>query len=354
MHAGGAAGARGFAAGPDGAAAGRIGAEGSITHLPDGATVARGAVGGEGAVVGPGGAAAGRAGAAGIAVKGPGGQVYAAGVAGGRGVAVGAGGIAAGGFAAGGRAIGTGGFHNFSPTYYHGWANGTRAWFNGAGIFTPGWAAGHAWGWRPWGWNNAAWAAAAWTTATWATVGSMMAFDSPAPIYYDYGNNITYQGDNVYYGSQPIATQAEYYQQATQLASSSANVQDSQDVKWMPLGVFGLVAPDQKQPEMIFQLAVNKDGVIRGNYYDQAADKNMPVQGSVDKQTQRAAWQVGDNKQIVVETGLYNLTKDESTAIVHFSADKTVQYLLVRVNKDSSGSDATKSDAPKSDAPAKT
>jgi hypothetical protein len=42
-----------------------------------------------------------------------------------------------------------------------------------------------------------------------------------APVDYDYGNNITYQGDTVYYGSQPSATAADYYTQAQIIAQSA-------------------------------------------------------------------------------------------------------------------------------------
>jgi hypothetical protein len=39
-------------------------------------------------------------------------------------------------------------------------------------------------------------------------------------VDYDYGNNITYQGDTVYYGSQPSETAADYYTQAQIIANS--------------------------------------------------------------------------------------------------------------------------------------
>jgi hypothetical protein len=58
------------------------------------------------------------------------------------------------------------------------------------------------------------------------------------------------------------------------------------------------------------------------------------VHGSVDKQTQRAAWTIGDNQDNVIETGIYKLTKDEAPALVHFGKDRTVQWLLVRIKKD--------------------
>ncbi len=42
---------------------------------------------------------------------------------------------------------------------------------------------------------------------------------------------------------------------------------------------------------------------------------------------------IGSNKEPVVETGLYNLTKDEATALVHYGKDRTEQWLLVRMNQ---------------------
>ena len=50
-----------------------------------------------------------------------------------------------------------------------------------------------------------------------------------------------------------------------------------------------------------------------------------------------AAWNVSGNQNLVVETGLYNLTQDESTALVHNGPDQTQQEVLVRMKKLSSG-----------------
>ena len=93
----------------------------------------------------------------------------------------------------------------------------------------------------------------------------------------------------------------------------------------------------QKIPEMIFQLTIDKQGTIRGNYFDQIADTNIAVHGAVNKQNQRAAWHVGSNKNMVIETGLYNLTKDQLTALVHLGPDSTEQFVMVRMKQPSSG-----------------
>ena len=52
------------------------------------------------------------------------------------------------------------------------------------------------------------------------------------------------------------------------------------------------------------------------------SDTTVPIQGAVDKKTQRTAWTVGKNKTTVCETGIYNLTQDESPALLHIGQDK--------------------------------
>ena len=91
----------------------------------------------------------------------------------------------------------------------------------------------------------------------------------------------------------------------------------------------------RKTPQMVFQIAVNKDGIIRGNFYDQITKTNMLVTGAVDKKSQRVAWRVGNNQFLVVETGLYNLTQNESTALVHEGPAKTEVETLVRLKQPS-------------------
>ena len=120
------------------------------------------------------------------------------------------------------------------------------------------------------------------------------AYDNVQPIYYDYGNNITYQDNSVYVDGQDVGTADEYYEQAQGLADTGAQAQTTDDTQWMPLGVFAMTHDDQTKPTLILQLAVDKNGTIRGNYTDTAvANDTKPVQGSVDKKTQRAAWTIG-------------------------------------------------------------
>ena len=171
-------------------------------------------------------------------------------------------------------------------------------------------------------------------------MGSWLGYANAEPYSYNYGNSIVYQDGEVYYGSQAAGTAQQYYQEAANLASSTASCRRPADAQWLPLGVFGLMANGKKTPDMVFQLAVDKNGTIRGNYFDQVTQTNLPVTGAVNKQSQRVAWKVATGQGLVVETGLYNLTQNESTALVHFGADRTEQDLLVRIKQPADGQTA--------------
>jgi hypothetical protein len=105
-----------------------------------------------------------------------------------------------------------------------------------------------------------------------------------------------------------------------------------QNEDWLPLGVFAVVAePTQTQADKVVQLAVNKEGVIRGNLQDALTDKVVPVSGAIDKQSQRVAMKIEGIDNVVVETGLYNLTNDEVPVLVHFGPDRQESRTLMRL-----------------------
>jgi hypothetical protein len=192
--------------------------------------------------------------------------------------------------------------------------------------FTPAWYTTHVHVWRPVGWT----AAAFWAGATWATIASTCSYPAQ-PIIYDYGSTVVYEDNRVYYNGDPVATADEYYTQATDIATVGEKAAVSEKEEWVSLGVFGMVQGDEKDANKIFQLAINKGGIIRGTYYDALSDTESPVSGSVDKKTQRAAWVVGQRKETVYETGIGNLAEAETTMLVHFGKENTQQWTLVRL-----------------------
>jgi hypothetical protein len=314
----GSAGERGAVVGPNGAAAGERGVSGTVIKGPDGNTIAHGSAGERGGIVGPNGAMGGERGVRGTAVRGPEGNVVAHGSA-----------VTRHWSSADMRVQG-----NFARTNFNHWDTFGRGWY---GHYP------HAW----WGWS----AGGPWAWASWGALDSWFVF-GPAvqPIYYNYGDNITYTNNNVYMDGEPLASAADYYQSAVSLAQvgEQANAPSQQpgssppagqDPQWLSLGVFQALPANEKTSTMMFQLAVNKQGIVRGNYFNTADNVQQPIEGSVDKNTQRISWVVNDRKKIIFDTGLYNLTKSETPVLVHMSKDSTEQWLFVRINEKADAAD---------------
>jgi hypothetical protein len=281
---------------------------------PGGGSVTVGGIGGSRTGPGGGTAAAGRVG---VKVTGPGGNTYTR-VAGGAAIR-----------GPGGNTVAAG----RGAAFANGQFVGGRSWaaVNGAytrwGAFGPGWHGGYPGAWWPGRWVVGA---TAWAAATWATAGSYCGCSGEG-TYYDYGENVVYEDGNVYYGDEPVASAEQYYDQAGQIADSG---QEPQNEEWLPLGVFAVIGePTQTQAEKVVQLAVNKEGVIRGNFQDFLTDKVTPVTGAVDKKTQRVALKMEGNDSVVVDTGLYNLTNDEVPVLVHFGPDRQEPRTLVRLQQ---------------------
>jgi hypothetical protein len=306
----------GVAVGPHGGAAGgaRVG-----TATGPGGTVSgasRGAV-----AAGPYGAAAGRAGVA----------------AGPAGAAAYRGGAAVGPYGAAGArtavARGAGGTYYASRTALATTGGAVRSSFGYYNAFTPGWYARYPGAWFAAGWT----AARIWSAPAWGTVATYGGYPAE-PVYYDYGSNVVYQGDTVYMDGNPAISAEAYTQQATDLAAAGkAASPPAGGDDWQPLGVFALVQGEETISNNIFQLAVNKQGVIRGNYYNALTDTTEPVYGSVNQKTQRAAWTVGDRKTPVFDAGIANLTNDETTILAHSGSGEPRQLTLIRIQQPEGG-----------------
>ncbi len=343
-----AAGAGGKTTGPGGVTTGR-GVGGVQVTTPGGQTATK--VGKVGGAVGPGGTAVGSKTTIGT-TTGPRGT--GASIAHG-GVVIGPGGVAAGGSRVGaatgpGGAVISGsrggvvaspyGLARYSSatvvghrTYYVPprtlpvYGAQVRAGFVHYNAFRPAWYTLHPNAWRAAAWTTAVF----WTGAAWGSLSTTCGYPAE-PIVYDYGTTIVYEGDQVLYDGEPVATADLYAQQASDIAVKGQDARPTDKEEWIPLGVFGMVQGEEKDANKIFQLAINKDGIIRGNYYDALSDVTVPVYGSVDKRTQCAAWTVGEQKHTVYETGIGNLTAAETSMLVHFGKDRTQQWTLVRMD----------------------
>jgi hypothetical protein len=155
------------------------------------------------------------------------------------------------------------------------------------------------------------------------------------PVYYDYGpgGNVVYRDNEVYVNGGLAGTTDAYTQSATALANvaPAADTANSQAAQWLPLGSFAILRPDgDSKPWQTLQLAVDKNGTVSGVLFDLPKDTSTPIHGSLDRGTQRVAFDLGAKSGLVAETGLYNLTKDKLTLLVHKGSEKPQTYTLLR------------------------
>jgi hypothetical protein len=211
--------------------------------------------------------------------------------------------------------------------------------------FYAGWWGGHdRWHGRHWNW----WGDYAWRYNrpfywwAWATVPrltSWVNFGWNSPYYWDYG-----PGEYIYYDDGIVYVNGRWYQpgpvfydRTVQIVERAPELtpEEAAELEWLPLGVFAVTPDGQAQADVLVQLAVTQDGVIGGTAFDQGSGAASPVEGMVDRNTQRAVWSYNDvnNKRIVMETSIYNLTQPEATGLVHYGPDDMRVVELVRLEQ---------------------
>ena len=164
------------------------------------------------------------------------------------------------------------------------------------------------------------------------------------PYYYDYGRggNVVYYDDRVVVNGQSVGTPSSFYESARALANVDPSQIDSNDRDWKPLGTFSMaIRRDEADPDRVVQLAVNKDGILSGTVFNHRSGNVYNVQGRVDRDTQRVAFTIGSDRNTVLETGLYNLTQEQTPVLVHFNPSQTDTYVLARLPEPEEGAQDT-------------
>ena len=184
-----------------------------------------------------------------------------------------------------------------------------------------------------------------WSWVGFSTVSRLMPWNWGEGRYYDYGSGggSYYDGSTVMADGQAVPVE-EYAQQAEELALSvpeeNVEASDAASDEWLPLGVFAVAQEGESTstPTMFLQLAIRSDGVIAGTYQNKKTGETAGVEGMVDQKSQRAAWTFSGKTSPIVETGIQNLTMNETQVLVHFADQGTKTYLLVRVENPDAGS----------------
>lgn len=221
-----------------------------------------------------------------------------------------------------------------------------RDWWRGFGRDVPfryGWWDGYyGAGWpiySPWRysyWRNRPYYWYGWTSADRLATWIIYGWDRPRYWTYGPGGNIYYQDNYVYYDNQRYKPADEYYRYVYDLAHSVPQIDEqlAQQMEWQPLGVFTLSRPNESESQRALQLAVSKEGIVTGTYFNRQDGHVHPVSGMVDEESQRAAWAFadGEHPEVVFESSIFSLTQPESTIMVHFGprADEAEIWQAVR------------------------
>jgi hypothetical protein len=155
--------------------------------------------------------------------------------------------------------------------------------------FTADWYAKYPEAWRP-AKSPADW----WKTADVATItawlGQPVQLVMAAGTAADSGNAVATAGG--------ADAGADGLQSVLVLPAGHQNAVGPADADWLPLGVFAVVPPgtqDTAQAHNYQQLAVDRQGAIKGNFYDTLSGTVQPITGTVDRTALVASWTVGAN-----------------------------------------------------------
>ena len=181
-----------------------------------------------------------------------------------------------------------------------------------------------------------------WGATTYGAAASWMGMSAlGAGGGYAYPGNTVYTGDNGTTGqlADTATPQADAavanispLAGATTLAQQGA-IEPAKDATFLPLGVYTMAPENHPAASVMMQLAVTKDGVLRGTYYDLVSDSEKTIQGSVDKQTQRVAWTVGNDGQVVFETKLADLTGTTGPVALHYQNGQFGRWTMARMQE---------------------
>ncbi|MFO0947965.1 MAG: hypothetical protein U1D30_18935 [Planctomycetota bacterium] len=183
--------------------------------------------------------------------------------------------------------------------------------------FSPAWYADHPNAWRATHPHADAYAA-----ATAATLGSWLALAA-----------VPTTTTVVASGTVPAESQEEQTATDVNEIADAGNAAVDSTTEWMQIGVYTLHQSPALEPTRMLQLDVSKEGQIRGTYYDLVSEDVQNLKGSVDKTSQKVAWRIGDQGNVVFESNLKALTETSSAVTVHFANGKTAKWELVQTER---------------------
>ncbi len=165
---------------------------------------------------------------------------------------------------------------------------------NGPQPITAEWYADH-----PAAWQSTHPHADAWAVASAAGVAAWLGW--AAQPAYGTSNTVVYQ--------EAPAEETDSSEDA--YSNQSESTQD--DTEWLALGVYSVLSNTGEPTSRLLQLTVNRQGDLRGVYYDSITATSQNLSGRIDQSTQLAQWSLDSNPQISFRANLNQLTQPTGT-----------------------------------------
>jgi hypothetical protein len=173
-----------------------------------------------------------------------------------------------------------------------------------------------------------------WGSSNWQFLTSLLEIsDSTRPFVYVYDQNLTFKNDVIYVNAQPVGSYDDFVASARQLAKSGVDA-NTQDSNWSPLGTFALsTSAKTKTSDHAIQLVVDRAGNIAGTYANWGNGTVQPIHGKIDRETQRAAFDIGGRANLTIETGITNLTNAGLRVWAHLPDNHSQTWFLARIRQ---------------------
>ena len=96
-------------------------------------------------------------------------------------------------------------------------------------------------------------------------------------------------------------------------AESDDTESTQNDGDWLALGVYSVLSSSGEPTSRLMQLAANRQGELRGVYYDSISNNSQNLSGRIDQATQVAQWSIDSNSQVSFSATLAQLTQPTGT-----------------------------------------
>lgn len=190
---------------------------------------------------------------------------------------------------------------------------------NGPRPFSAPWYAEH-----PNAWQATHPHADAWAAATATGVAAWLGWTA-------YGDTPTYGGSysTTYVYEQPSDDSDNSSADESDATDDNQSNADGDEDEWLALGTYSVQSDSGEPTSRYFQLSTNRQGELRGVYYDEISGNSQNLSGTIDESSHVATWSLDANRATTFRANLSDLTQATgSVAVTQASGEQ--QWRIAR------------------------